>query len=124
MNCFSHRFAVRSLLLCATLALVQSAAAADGQTRLRVTGTELTYKAQGSSQVMQTAQATVQNVGTVEATGIIVSGVMPDGKSQEMSGPDTLSPNKKATYFWQGSTKVLVKNAKISASATCGNCRK
>ena len=103
----------------------QSAAAAEEQelTTLRRIGQPKGNFVNGAGVLsIEYVEATYQNVGEVTATGIRVTATLPNGKTIDLMGPDTLERKKKAVYSNKG-FEVVKSGRKIRTSSSCDNCR-
>jgi hypothetical protein len=117
-------------LLGAALAALGCLAAADvaaetdkKQTRLRA-GTPIgTFETWRWGTELRQASVEVRNVGEVEAKGVRVSVILPDGQVVVVHGPSSLAKNESATYSGGGWQQV-VSTKKLRAEASCSNCRK
>jgi hypothetical protein len=99
------------------------AADAQKQTRLRVGTPSGTFENWGLGARLSQASVEVRNVGEADAQGVSVRLTLPDGGNMALSGPSTLGKNQSATYSGSG-WKHVYSTKKLSASASCSNCRK
>ena len=66
---------------------------------------------------------TARTVGSVDAEDVEISAKLPGGEAVLLEGPLTIKPNKKAEYLIDHSYMLTTKSQKVTAKASCSNCR-
>ncbi len=100
-----------------------SSAKAEESTRLRVIGKPVgTFETTFGTTDLKSASVKVRNVGTVEASKVVVTVSVPSGRSGRLHGPRTLAPNEVAVYSSDAVLLPVTSEGSLSAEATCSNC--
>ncbi|HQH26953.1 MAG TPA: hypothetical protein PLP17_06105 [Oligoflexia bacterium] len=93
------------------------------ETTLRIVGAPRATFSEILIPRVESVSVDVRNAGDVAAQDISVTAVLPDGQTLQLQGPDSLPRNKTATYSIR-CYEAVTSNKKITARATCSNCRR
>lgn len=105
------------------VAVFSSPSFAEDLTRLRAGRPTGTFRTRSGSTELRSAQVKVRNVGTIEAKDIVVTVVVPSGRTGRIYGPNTLGPNKSAIYSSDSVFIPITKGGKLKTKVSCSNCR-
>lgn len=95
----------------------------EKKTRLRVVGKPQGTWRKRRGLTLEKVKLDVRNVGSIEAEDIKVLVEVPGGELIELSGPETLAPNKAGTYTaepWED----IVREGELKPKLICSNCLK
>ncbi|MCB0330327.1 MAG: hypothetical protein KDD70_11695 [Bdellovibrionales bacterium] len=93
-------------------------------TRLRTIGeVKGTFESRPRGRYLTEVEVRLKNVGSVEATGIRVEAILPDGNRVQLHGPSSLGKYKEGTYEASAYEPYLMKG-RIKVESSCSNCRR